>query len=198
MTAKSGPDGSKNLKPGANRGKTVDPDKRARFVAEYLRDFNATRAAERAGYSVRSAGSTGSALLKNPDVQALLAAGKEKLRQKHEITADRVAQELACLGFSNSLDYVCVTGPNAGSLDLSSITREQAAAIQEISFGSNGKAKAKGKAKAGEMQITKIKLAPKREALADLAKYLGMFKDEGPQNLNVTFVLEGLEPRKAS
>lgn len=44
------------------------------FISEYLTDFNATQAAIRAGYSVRSAGSIASELLKKPDIQQALQA----------------------------------------------------------------------------------------------------------------------------
>lgn len=44
------------------------------FISEYLTDFNATQAAIRAGYSVRSAGSIANELLKKPDIQQALQA----------------------------------------------------------------------------------------------------------------------------
>ena len=45
-------------------------DKQARFCEEYMIDLNATQAAIRAGYSVESAGSIGSELLKKPEIRA--------------------------------------------------------------------------------------------------------------------------------
>lgn len=44
-------------------------DKQKAFVREYLKDYNATAAAERAGYSPKTAASQGSRLLKNVNVQ---------------------------------------------------------------------------------------------------------------------------------
>lgn len=49
--------------------------KQEQFVREYLVDFNATQAAIRAGYAVRSAGSIGSELLKNPRVKYEIETG---------------------------------------------------------------------------------------------------------------------------
>ena len=44
-------------------------DKQAKFIAEYSKDFNATQAAIRAGYSAKTAYSIGQRLLKNVEVQ---------------------------------------------------------------------------------------------------------------------------------
>ena len=48
--------------------------KRQMFATEYLVDHNATKAAERAGYSVRTAKQQGSRLLTYVDVQSEIAA----------------------------------------------------------------------------------------------------------------------------
>ena len=45
-------------------------DKQRLFCIEYLKDFNATQAAKRAGYSVRTARSIGAENLAKPDIQA--------------------------------------------------------------------------------------------------------------------------------
>lgn len=42
------------------------------FIAEYLKDFNATQAAIRSGYSVRTAGSIGDENLKKPEIKAAI------------------------------------------------------------------------------------------------------------------------------
>jgi len=47
---------------------------RARFVAEYLVDLNATQAALRAGYSARTARAQGARLLTNVDIAREIAA----------------------------------------------------------------------------------------------------------------------------
>lgn len=49
------------------------------FVAEYLKDLNATQAAIRAGYSARTAGQQGSRLLKNAEIaEAIVASVKQR------------------------------------------------------------------------------------------------------------------------
>ena len=69
------------------------------LVAEYLIDLNATRAAEMAGYSPKTAYSQGQRLLKNVEVQRAIQAAMDKRADKLEITADRVLQEIAKLAF---------------------------------------------------------------------------------------------------
>lgn len=49
--------------------------KQSRFVAEYLKDSNATQAAIRAGYSKKTAGQQGHELLKKPDISNAVRAG---------------------------------------------------------------------------------------------------------------------------
>lgn len=62
------------------------------FVSEYLIDQNATRAAIRAGYSAKSAGSMGSALLQKPEIQALIGRELEERQVRTNITADMVVE----------------------------------------------------------------------------------------------------------
>lgn len=76
-------------------------DKQQRFVEEYLVDLNATQAAIRAGYSAKTAGQQGERLLKNVEVQSAVSAAQQARSKRTNITADRVLQELAKIGFSD-------------------------------------------------------------------------------------------------
>ena len=69
------------------------------FVAEYLIDLNATRAAIAAGYSPKTAGQQGSRLLKNVKVLTEIAGKTKERIARLEITADNVLNELAKLAF---------------------------------------------------------------------------------------------------
>lgn len=66
--------------------------KQQRFVAEYLLDVNATRAAIRAGYSAKTAYSAGQRLLKHVDVARGIAEAQQKHAEKCEITLDLLTQ----------------------------------------------------------------------------------------------------------
>lgn len=86
----------------AGRGKgAVLNDKQQRFVEEYPKDLNATRAAKRAGYSERTAHVQGAHLLKNPRIRAAVDAALEARSKRTGITADRVLRELELLAFSD-------------------------------------------------------------------------------------------------
>lgn len=91
-----------------------------------------------------------------------------------EITASRVLDELGKMGFSNMLDYVTVTSNGAAEVDLTKLTREQAAAIQEIQtetrFERDGE-------ESTPVVKTKLKLSDKRGSLELLGKHLGLFKE---------------------
>src|SRR6266852_1828810 len=61
--------------------------KQTRFVAEYLKDLNATQAYIRAGYSSKGADVSGPRLLGNARVAAAIAAGTARQLDKAELTA---------------------------------------------------------------------------------------------------------------
>lgn len=69
--------------------------KQDRFVSEYLVDGNASRSAIAAGYSERTAARIGSELLTNPKVKAALDAGRKRLAEKLELTAEKVLADIA-------------------------------------------------------------------------------------------------------
>ena len=64
------------------------------FVDEYLVDLNATQAAIRAGYSEKTAYSIGQRLLKNVEVQSMIANRMEERSKRTEITQDRVLTDI--------------------------------------------------------------------------------------------------------
>lgn len=64
----------------------------ARFVDEYLIDLNASKAALRAGYSPKTAEPIGYQLLQKPLVAEAIAAKRERLSVKTEITAEKVLE----------------------------------------------------------------------------------------------------------
>ena len=82
--------------------------KQQMFVLEYLVDLNATQAALRAGYSAKTAGKAGTKnTQKGPIKEAIDAAMAERARRVN-LSADRVLQELALIGFANMADFIHV------------------------------------------------------------------------------------------
>ena len=68
--------------------------KQQTFVEEYLKDLNATQAAIRAGYSPKSAYSTGERLLRNAEVEAAVKQGKRERSERTKVDADYVLTRL--------------------------------------------------------------------------------------------------------
>jgi phage terminase small subunit len=68
--------------------------KRAAFVREYTVDLNATKAAERAGYSPKTAYSQGHRLLKDAEIQRAIADAQANLAEVALVTAEDVIKGL--------------------------------------------------------------------------------------------------------
>jgi phage terminase small subunit len=149
--------------------------KQERFVAEYLIDLNATQAAIRAGYSEKTATEQGSRLLTNVKVQQAITKGQNKTAEKLEITKDRIVEELAKIGFSNMLDYMRAGSDGDPYLDFSDLTREQAAALSEVTVEDFKDGRGED---ARDVRRIKFKLHDKKGALVDLAKMLGFMVEK--------------------
>jgi phage terminase small subunit len=65
------------------------------FVQEYRKDWNATQAAIRAGYSKRTAKQAGSRLLTHVDVRMALAEAHERVAKRVDVTVEGIVRDLA-------------------------------------------------------------------------------------------------------
>jgi len=68
-------------------------DRQTRFAQEYCKDFNATQAAIRAGYSEKTAGQLGHELLKNVEIAQRIEERKEELAAIAEVDAAWVLRQ---------------------------------------------------------------------------------------------------------
>ncbi|PWV90245.1 phage terminase small subunit [Paenibacillus cellulosilyticus] len=177
---------------------TLTP-KQAQFVREYLIDLNATQAAIRAGYSVKNAGKIGPELLGKTRIAAAIEKAMNERGKRTEITADRVLQEYAKIGFSNITDYLKVEQKSfeAASGEIKyynevelfptdTVDRKKLDAVAEIKQTKEGIA---------------LKLHDKKGALDSIARHLGMFANDkleinGNVNHNVTHDLKKLSPKE--
>lgn len=80
------------------------------FVNEYIIDFNAARSALAAGYSKKTAGSTGYQNLKKPEVQAAISQAIAKRNERVEIKADYVLNRLIEIDQMDVLDILYEDG----------------------------------------------------------------------------------------
>ncbi len=79
------------------------------FITEYVKDYNASRAARAAGYSERSAGSQGSKNLELPQIKAILQELQLKtkgiIEEEFEISEKKIVAELCTIAFANMKNY---------------------------------------------------------------------------------------------
>lgn len=79
-------------------------DKQKFFCKEYIKDFNATRAAKASGYSEKTAGRIGGDNVQKVEIQKEIKRLMQKRIERTEISADRVVKELAKIGFSDEFN----------------------------------------------------------------------------------------------
>lgn len=151
---------------------TLTP-KQERFVEEYLVDLNATQAAIRAGYSVKTAAKQGWQLLENPRVLARVSEAQAQRSRRTGINQDRVVRELARVALVNATDVINMDEATIRS----DATADDTAAIASVKVKTIPTAD-------GDGVEREVRLADKLKALELLGKHLGMFKD-GQINVNV-------------
>lgn len=127
------------------------------------------KAAEIAGY--KHPKQDGARVAARPHVQAALAEARKERVERTQITADKVLKELALLGFANMQDYMRVLDDGSACMDVSKLTREQAAAIQEI----NSEVYLDKEER--PVKKCRLKLICKEGPLVQIGKHLGMFEE---------------------
>jgi len=151
---------------GGNPQKRGLTPKQRRFVQEYLKDLNATKAATRAGYSAKTAEHIGYQLLQKTTVQEQIQKAQEKIAAKSEKTVDDIVRELTRLAFSNMSEYVEFGGKKGLVIkDISEMGEDAKRCVSEVSI-----TKSKG---GGRLAF---KLYDKVKALELLGRYLGAEK----------------------
>jgi phage terminase small subunit len=80
--------------------------KRKIFIDEYLKSWNATEAAKKAGYSEKTAYSSGQRLLKNVEVQQAI---QDRLSAS-AMSADEVIQAIGDIGRADISDFIEIDG----------------------------------------------------------------------------------------
>jgi phage terminase small subunit len=167
-------------------------DKQKMFVKEYLIDLNATQAAIRSGYSKKTANKIGSQNLAKLDIQEAIQKAMDDRAGRTEITADRVLQEIAKLGFANMMDYMTVQENGLAVVDLSLLTRDQAAAITELTVETRKEFKGENENDSATIEKVKFKLADKGQNLERLGRHLKLFTDKTEVDISpLTVVLAG-------
>ena len=155
--------------------------KKRRFCVEYLKDWNATQAAIRAGYSEHTARAAGSRLFTDVDVKAELCRVRDEiLGTEKEQLQYYVLQQLKKMAGSNITDVANITNNTMKVKDTDLLPKDIQESIEEIS-----------ETRTKEGGSLKIKMHSKSKALELLGKYAGMFDSKielsGSVDLPVTY-----------
>jgi len=141
----------------------------------------------KAGYdtNAKAAAVSANRMLKRPDISnrvnellerrdAIEVRSTERAVEKLAITKEAVLDELRKVGFANMLDYVRVQPDGSAYVDLAKLTRDQAAAIQEVVVEDFKDGRGED---ARDVRRIRFKLADKLSALEKIGKHFGMFID---------------------
>jgi phage terminase small subunit len=109
--------------------------KQWRFVCEYFRDFNQTRAAERAGYSRKSAAQTGHAVMQRVRVQRAIEWLYGERARLYSAEHSRVLQNLLAIVYTDLSDVTEWDGRGRFTVKAwDEIPKHQRAAIRKVKF----------------------------------------------------------------
>lgn len=155
-------------------------DKQRLFVAEFLKDLNATQAAIRAGYSAKTAKQQGQRLLTNVDVSAAIAAGKADRSERTKVDADWLLTRLADESVADIADLYDELGNVKPVKEWPLIWRQGLVAGVEVE-----------RIGAGAGTVTKIKISDRIKRLELIGKHIDVqaFKEKvehtGSISLNI-------------
>ena len=148
------------------------------FVAEYVVDFNATRAATKAGYSNHSACSAGYKALRIPAVRVAIEEQQAERLRRLAMSADEIVAELSLIGRANVLDYMRLGRDGEPIADFGGLDRDRAAALSEITVEDFTEGRGENKR---EVRRLRFKLHDKLvRHLALLGERIGEKRDETP------------------
>lgn len=163
----------------SDRGTDVNKlsDKQRLFVDQYLVDQDATKAAIRAGYSVKSANAIGNKLIKDPRVARAIGKAAKEVHEELTLTTEEVLKQLYYIVTRDVREFV---DENGDALPISELGDRAAQSVdgfdQEITYFTNYET--------GDVTKTvknKLKLVGKAGAIDMAMKYQGLFKQDNAQ-----------------
>jgi phage terminase small subunit len=108
-----------------------DPRER-RFIERYVETNNGTQSAIVAGYSVKSARTIASQLLKRRNTKEAIERRNAELMDELNFTPDRIIRELAKIAGVNSDDFIRIDQDGQPHVDFSGATRRHLAAVASV------------------------------------------------------------------
>lgn len=147
-------------------------DQRRKFADEYLVDFNASAAYQRAGYKAKgnAAHAAASRLLADPKVQGYLQQRKAELSATVQVDQQAVLMRLVSMAMGDSRQLFDEHGALKAMHDM---TPEQAALIQGIEVFEEFEGCGEHRVQVGWTK--KVRLVPRLDAVKLLGVHFGMF-----------------------
>jgi len=160
------------------------------FIDSYIAGgFNATKAAKQAGYSEKTAYSSGQRLLKDVEIKVEIEKRIEQHLTEIGVNKKAVLEQISNLAFADIRQIFNEVGSFKNMQDIDERT---AAAISGVKFTTK-------KNEDGDYEeVTDIKFADKKGVLEILCKHLGLVVEkhqfEGDSNINLNVRLINVEP----
>lgn len=162
----------------SNRNQYGNNPKQSAFCREYVKDYNGTQAAIRAGYAKSRAKETASELVTKSNVQKEIQWRESFLENKVIVTKDKILRELSLIGFANMADHVTIDNETGcvQAVGIDSLPAGASRAIKKVKERRVIKSTASGDE---VLESTfEFELHDKQTALINMGKELGMFRDK--------------------
>ena len=146
--------------------------KQQAFIVEYLKCWNASEAARRAGYSLNTAGAIGSENLKKPEILAAI----ERFKAEHIMSAEEVQVELTKQARSDIGDFLTQSG-DVVMVDLpKALDAKSTGLIKKLSQTRTVRTRSEDDVE--ETVSTTIELYDKQAALVQVGRVHKLFTDK--------------------
>ena len=147
--------------------------KQALFVEEYLKDFNATQAAIRVGYSERRAMQTGHDLVRKREISEAIETRKAELMEKSKMSLEKWVKTVTALAIYDPRKMFDKFG---NPQEIPELGRVSALAVAGFEIEELYDGKGENRQKIG--YVRKVKLLDRTPYLLMLGKYLNAFPDK--------------------
>jgi len=168
-------------------------EKQRLFCEYYVIDWNASKAARRAGYSENTCGAIGHENLKKPEIIAYIDQCKKDTARLAGVSALKNVLELSKIAYS-SISHLHNTWIELK--DFEALEEDQKAAIESIDTKVEKRTIKVGEGSDidTEIHFVKIKLFPKIPAIQEINKMLGFNAPEKIESLNTNINHEVVSP----
>lgn len=150
------------------------------FVTEYIKDFNGTQAAIRAGYAKKTAGAIASENLTKPEIKSAINKLLTEIINDNKDIAVKTIRECQKIAFSRISDYMEY---DDNGMVLKPSSEIDDSAIESITFDITSN-------DSGYNSKKRVKLHDKLKALEILAKYTSLYKESPDINVNSIIYLD--------